>query len=429
MKKVSVVIPTYNRKEFLEDAVESVKKQTYDNIEVIIVDGGSEDGTKEFLESIQDKETKVFIRKRPKGQANARNKGIEESDGEYILFLDDDDTLKPETVEKMVRTVQGLDQRCVGIYTGEEQFGQITKIKSINSGRCDKVTELSFGTSCTLFKSKLFNEIEGFKEDLKASEDLEFIIRVFSKGYCLYGIDEPLYRRRIHEGQLTKDYMDVIEANYRILGLHEKNLSFEAVLERYEKISRLYLKLGMEEEFSKSLKNYIDFLEAHRNRLDPFEIFKRYEQATRLSIKTGNNAEALNTLEHCEKLAESDEKSYSIENRYYFYRKTSILHRKLGKFENSGKWLEKTLKLLKDHEKSFDKIYLHYRRLGLKFVEIDDFGSARFCFKASIKRNNFDRFSYYFYFWSLFGKQGYETGRKIEDLLKNLGLLQKKSGK
>ena len=97
---VSVIIPTYNRKDNLIEAIESVFAQTYPNYEVIVVDDGSSDGTKEKLQEIRKK--LVYIHQNNSGVSTARNKGILSSKGDYIALLDSDDLFMPHHIEQAI---------------------------------------------------------------------------------------------------------------------------------------------------------------------------------------------------------------------------------------------------------------------------------------------------------------------------------------
>ena len=92
--KVTVVIPTYNRAHLIKDAVESVLNQTYQDFELIVIDDGSTDNTREVLAVYKDKLT--YIYQENQGRSSARNHGIELAQGEYIAFLDSDDVWFPD---------------------------------------------------------------------------------------------------------------------------------------------------------------------------------------------------------------------------------------------------------------------------------------------------------------------------------------------
>lgn len=103
--KVSAIITTHNRKSFVEKAIDSVLRQTYSNIELLVVDDASDDGTKEILSNRTKRDGFEYIyitKEESKGGNHARNVGINHSKGEYIAFLDDDDEWMPEKIEKQV---------------------------------------------------------------------------------------------------------------------------------------------------------------------------------------------------------------------------------------------------------------------------------------------------------------------------------------
>ena len=91
MEKVSVIIPTYNREKTILRAVQSVLDQTYTNLEVLVIDDGSTDGTAEIVRGIEDDRVKYIVLEQNGGQAKARNTGVQMAEGEWIAFQDSDD--------------------------------------------------------------------------------------------------------------------------------------------------------------------------------------------------------------------------------------------------------------------------------------------------------------------------------------------------
>ena len=102
MMLVSIIIPTHNRKEFLIKALDSVLNQTYRNIEVIIIDDASTDGTGDLILSYNDERIKYFKNSSNLYAAESRNIGIQNSNGNFIAFLDDDDIWLPEKLEQQI---------------------------------------------------------------------------------------------------------------------------------------------------------------------------------------------------------------------------------------------------------------------------------------------------------------------------------------
>ena len=109
-KKVSVMMPAYNAAEFLAIAVNSVLAQSYQDWELIIVDDGSTDRTAEIAAGFQDPRVRL-IRKENGGEASARNRALEEMEGEYLAFLDSDDLFLPDHLEKTVHYLEEHPER------------------------------------------------------------------------------------------------------------------------------------------------------------------------------------------------------------------------------------------------------------------------------------------------------------------------------
>ncbi len=114
---VSVYIPTKNRLKLLKRALNSLQYQTYPNIEIVIVDDGSTDGTKDYLKSLKNKENiKIIIRDKSYGATNAKNTAILESKGEFITGLDDDDFFLPDRIELFVKFWKNLKEPAAGLF-------------------------------------------------------------------------------------------------------------------------------------------------------------------------------------------------------------------------------------------------------------------------------------------------------------------------
>lgn len=112
---VSVIIPNYNREKLIKRAVLSVLSQTYTDVEVIVVDDGSTDGSINILKEIEDSRLRIFKLEKNSGACMARNKGISESQGEYIAFLDSDDEWLPYKLEKQIEFMK--KENCDAVFT------------------------------------------------------------------------------------------------------------------------------------------------------------------------------------------------------------------------------------------------------------------------------------------------------------------------
>jgi len=177
--KVSVVIPTYNRAEFLKRAIESVFKQTFQDFELIIVDDGSTDKTKEVVNSFWSDKIKYIYQENSGGAARPKNTGIKVATGEYIAILDDDDEWLPEKLEKQVRF---LDEHpeidivgCNYLINGKKEY-RIPEYKDVLK-RILETDDMGTG-SIMVYRRKVFDNVGLFDENLRSSQDKEMRIRL-----------------------------------------------------------------------------------------------------------------------------------------------------------------------------------------------------------------------------------------------------------
>lgn len=237
MQKVSVVIPTYNRAKFIEDAIDSVIRQTYNDIEIIVVDDGSTDATPDILKKYGDRIE--VIRQKRMGVSSARNRGIKESRGEYIAFLDSDDIFYKRKLEIQMEVV--TSNHAVFIcYTNEkwilngEHKNQHAKHRKYSGWIFDRTLPLCIvSPSSAVIKRSVFDERGGFDEKFAVCEDYEFWIRL-SLHYPFHYIDMPLViKRGGHPDQLSRKFWGMDRFRIRAL---EKILDSEKLTIDQEKL-------------------------------------------------------------------------------------------------------------------------------------------------------------------------------------------------
>lgn len=224
---VSVVLPTRNRVDFLRDAVESVREQTFTDLECIVVDGGSTDGTRGYLESLDDERVRVRRHEEPAGVSAARNAAIEMANGDYLVFLDDDDRLFETAIEVLVRTIEDQDEGCGGVYTAHRRRYESGEFREqrVSEGLIESYEEAAIGgPSCTIVPATVLADVGPFDESFPACEDTDFWIRLFAE-YSMVAIDEILYERGYHDGQITQDMDVMIRGNELLLEKHAGELS------------------------------------------------------------------------------------------------------------------------------------------------------------------------------------------------------------
>jgi glycosyltransferase involved in cell wall biosynthesis len=199
---ISVVIPTYNREIELVTTIKSIMGQTYRNFEIIIVDDGSTDRTKEVVHTLIDglfneiespPRIRYFYQKNA-GQSAARNRGIAEARGNWIAFLDSDDVWMPEKLEWQVRAIEQCNGTCGACFTDARLVDSrgLDTTAFIHAGRqydevisivADPVRPLArkFGGSwiqSILVRTDLVKKIGGFDPDIHFAEDYDFLFRL-----------------------------------------------------------------------------------------------------------------------------------------------------------------------------------------------------------------------------------------------------------
>lgn len=191
---VTVYIPTFNRVELLKRAVESVRQQTYQNLEIIIVDDCSNDGTHEYLDEIskQDSRIRYFIKEKNSGACVSRNIAIENANGEFITGLDDDDYFINKRIEVFIRNWSD-EYSCIF----SNSFIKVNNNKLISNKRLamKKVVEYLDLIKVNQIGNQVFTKtiylknIGGFDTKLKMWQDLECWFRLLKK----HGIAKRLF--------------------------------------------------------------------------------------------------------------------------------------------------------------------------------------------------------------------------------------------
>ena len=189
---ITVIIPLYNKEQWVKRALDSVLAQTYENLEILVVNDGSTDGSWEVVAAYSDERIRI-IDKQNGGVSSARNLGIEKAKGEYIAFLDADDKWYPKYLEVLADGFEKypdasiLSNRLVYRHDGEEEFETETK-EAVSYETLDFIKTLSKGEfpihiGSTLFKtSLLYDKALRFNESMRLAEDVNFMLRVSRYG-------------------------------------------------------------------------------------------------------------------------------------------------------------------------------------------------------------------------------------------------------
>lgn len=262
---VSVIIPTYKRKNKLGRAVESIRKQTYDGWELYIVNDAPDNDISEILPN--DKRITYIQHKENKGAPAARNTGIQRSDAPFIALLDDDDTWKPKKLERQVERFKQLPDKYGLVYTGCDFIkGEQIVMQSrpdVTGHIFEKLLHKNHIPSPTpIIRRECFDKIGYFDTEFRSSQDYDMWLRI-ARSYKIDSITTPLatvYRGhedrisanygRQYQGKkrLIKKYREELEANPEALSRHLKHLGICSIYSGRPKEARGY--------FFESLRRY-----------------------------------------------------------------------------------------------------------------------------------------------------------------------------
>ena len=255
MPKVSVIIPTYNRAEFLCSAITSVLNQTFHNFEIIVVDDASQDHTREVMNSLGDKRIRYIRHEKNKGVAATRNTGLVNAKGTYIAFLDDDDEWLPEKLQKQFNLLESC-QNIVGVvYTGAfvvRKSDRKILYKVFPNKRGDifnlilAKNKIAY-TSTIFLRRQCFEKIGLFDKSLEFAEDYDMWLRI-SKEFQFEYINELLIKYILHDDKqsLTHNYetvirdLEILLKKYApLLEANSKGQSYH-----YRELGEVYCRIG-----------------------------------------------------------------------------------------------------------------------------------------------------------------------------------------
>mgnify|MGYP001560062154 CR=1 FL=1 len=230
MGKISAIIPAYNAEKYIKDAIESVLAQTYPAYEIIVVDDGSTDRTRETVKELQVSSCRYqveikYIYQENKGPGAARNAGIKVAKGEYIAFLDSDDMWMPEKIEKQARLLHNSDYAMVYCDMGHEVDGKLIYkaylkekgYKGVGSGDIyEKLLKENFiFTPTVLARKEALVKIGYFDESYRICEDYKMWLNI-AKKYHIGFLDEVLVTRRRTKMNITEDKLLFIDSGIRL---------------------------------------------------------------------------------------------------------------------------------------------------------------------------------------------------------------------
>lgn len=206
MPTVSICIPTYNRKDYLQETLASVFEQTYEDFEVVVVDDGSTDDTGRMID-----EAGYDLRyhwQENQGEATARNKLVELAYGRFVAFIDSDDLLMPDAIERMVKAMEAEDEDIItyGSYIRIDEVGNVTGQSKRRSPSGHITAELFediiIHPNGSMYPRRVLQELGGFDTSLNVCTDYDLHLRASIK-YRYIAMEEPTFKHRRHSSNVS----------------------------------------------------------------------------------------------------------------------------------------------------------------------------------------------------------------------------------
>jgi len=248
---ISIIMPTYNRANYILEAIESIQKQTYKKWELIIVDDGSDDNTEDLITHLNDKRIKFFKAGRIGISGRIKNIGLGKVNGDFIAFIDSDDLWAPAKLEKQIAALENFPEAgfCLsGGYNFIESFSEPVEFfyrqtEGVKYG--DLLipffkSEVAATIPTLVMRKQCISSIGTFNE-MRRFSDVDFILRLSSqfKGIILY---EPLFFRRLHADSDSKlNWEGGYTEGIRLIRFHEDNLPGRVVRDA---LFRLHINFG-----------------------------------------------------------------------------------------------------------------------------------------------------------------------------------------
>ena len=206
---VTIIVPAYNCIKYLKDTVQSALSQSYPDLELLILDDGSTDGTLDLIDQIAGKDSRIraLPNERNLGVAQTRNRGLAAAQGEYVAFLDADDLWMPDKLERQIGAIREKElDLCYTAYSFIDSTGSairkpyhVPETLSLNR----LLSENVIGLSSAIVRTDAIGTVRMREE--YAHEDYVFWLELFQKGCRAGGVDIPLMQYRVSESNRSGD--------------------------------------------------------------------------------------------------------------------------------------------------------------------------------------------------------------------------------
>lgn len=236
-EKVSIIVPVYNAANYIEQTIQSILAQDYENWELLLVENGSTDESVAKIQAFEDARIRLIVMDGNAGAANARNEGMRQTTGTYVSYIDADDLWVPDKLSKQLRFMQ--DKSAAFSFTGYEFADE----NAVGTGKIVRVPETltykqalsntTIFTSTVMFDTRLIAKDKLYMPNVK-SEDSALWFQILREGVIAYGLDENLVTYRRPGNSLSSNKLEAVR---RIWNLYRKQ-------ERLNVFYSMYLFVG-----------------------------------------------------------------------------------------------------------------------------------------------------------------------------------------
>jgi glycosyltransferase involved in cell wall biosynthesis len=342
---VSVVVPCYNQARFLAEAIESALSQTYADLEIVVVDDGSQDDTPKVGAAYVRKDSRVrLIRQENRGLAGARNRGLAEARGEYVVFLDSDDRLLEEALEVGVRELEA-NPDCAfvsGHYRPISAEGDAYAVPQQDRVGGDHYLALLRDNyismpASVMYRRWVFEEVGGFDGSVDAAADWDLYLRV-ARRFPIYHHGRVVADYRWHGANMTADPALMLRATVSVLRGQrqhvEGNKNYEEAYEEGIKLFREHNGMNLAKEIRSSVRRR----DAGRALRGALVLARYYPRGLSFALDKGSlrRYELAEELEATKKRLKNRERKLRVANK-----RVKELDGGLAKEERRGKRLRK----------------------------------------------------------------------------------------
>ena len=266
---VTVVIPSYNYKNYIEETIKSVSSQSYPNIEVFIIDDGSKDGSDKLLKKLQKTYSFELVCQENMGLMKTLNKSLELAKGKYWIYLAADDLMTEERIQKSIEFLENNPnfKLCGGGFQEINQKGKVIR-KNLSFYRELNFKDIFLGrkkginTQTLCYRLDFLKEFGGYDENF-GIEDIPLFLKITSKGYKIPVLNTSFVHYRKHDKNWSHSERPIFEELLKIYSQYKNNPNYEQARMRLLK-KKFRRATKNDTEFAKEILKEIPW----RNRFD-----------------------------------------------------------------------------------------------------------------------------------------------------------------